>query len=214
MKHIRPRARFLTPLLAVAAMAIASLAFGLQPASASDCTFATSCPSTGTVTLSAGSLQLSTPSTLTWSTQIGTSAYDTVTNDQSYYVTDASGSGAGWKVTVKATQFSGTYNSNTVNLPTSGVLSTNGSSSLVGASTSPTSACVTSGQCTVPTNTASYPASVTMDGSTPTTIFDTAAATGVGAIQISNAYWWVTIPANAYAIAYSTTITFTAASGP
>src|SRR5215469_1872978 len=68
----------------------------------------TSCTMTGTVTLTAGSLTLTSPTSLTWTSTLNgldQSLVDTVAGDQQYTVNDASGSGAGWHVTASATTF-------------------------------------------------------------------------------------------------------------
>src|SRR6266851_3897297 len=66
------------------------------------------CTMTGTVTLTAGTLTLTSPSSLTWAATLtgnNLSIVDTVSGDQQYTVNDATGSGAGWHVTSSATTF-------------------------------------------------------------------------------------------------------------
>ncbi|HEY1621832.1 MAG TPA: hypothetical protein VGG25_29705, partial [Streptosporangiaceae bacterium] len=82
------------------------------PASAGPCGGAvvagTSCSMTGTVTLGGGSLTLTSPSSLSWTgtlTGLDQSLVDTTAADQQYTVNDATGTGAGWHVTISATTF-------------------------------------------------------------------------------------------------------------
>lgn len=201
-----------------------AVGFAAVPADASACVASTpvaSCSMTGTLTLTAGSLQITPPATLSWSgTQSGLnlSLVDTTAVDQGYTVSDLSGTAAGWHVTVAATTF--TNGSHT--LTNTGSFSTNGSLSSITASTAPTAACVNAGQCTLPTNTTTYPVAITTAASAPTpvNIYDTSASTGIGAIAIGGSAatnpvgWWLSVPATAYAGTYTSTITIAVVSGP
>jgi hypothetical protein len=179
----------------------------------------TSCTLTGTVTLSAGSLTLTSPSSLAWTgalTGSDQSLVDTVSGDQQYTVDDATGSGAGWHVTTSATTF--TNGSHT--FANTGTFVTNGSVTSITASGAPTATCT--GTCTLPTNTTTYPVAITTAASSPTpaVIYDTATATGLGQIIIGGSAqpnpvgWWVNVPASASAGSYTSTITMEITTGP
>jgi hypothetical protein len=179
----------------------------------------TSCEMTGTVTLSQGSLTLTSPPSLTWAgtlTGLDQSLVDMSSTDQQYTVNDATGTGAGWHVTTSAT----TFTNGAHTLPNTGTFVTNGSLALVTSTSAPTATC--SGTCTLPTNTTSYPVAITTATTTPTpvTIYDTQASTGLGQIIIggsSQAHpvgWWVNVPASASYGSYTSTITMQITSGP
>ncbi|RAG85779.1 hypothetical protein DN069_09735 [Streptacidiphilus pinicola] len=179
----------------------------------------TSCTLTGTATLSAGTLTLTSPSSLAWATTLNglnQSVVDTTAADQQYTVDDATGSGAGWHVTTSAT----TFTSGSHTLPDAGTFSTNGSTSSVSAGTAPSATCT--GTCTLPSNSTTYPVAVTTAASSPTpvTVYDTAAGTGLGQVVIGGSTaaspigWWINIPAGAAAGTYTSTITMEVISGP
>jgi hypothetical protein len=179
----------------------------------------TSCTMTGTVSLTGGSLTLTSPSSLSWSTTLSgvdQQLVDTNAGDQQYTVNDATGSGDGWHVTTSATQF--TNGSNT--FPNTGTFSTNGSVTSITSTSPPTATCTAT--CTLPTNTTTYPVAITTAATSPTpvTIYDTAATTGMGQIVIGGSTqsdpvgWWVNVPASASAGSYTSTITMEIISGP
>jgi hypothetical protein len=165
----------------------------------------TTCTDTGTLTFTAGTLTLLSPTALAWTaadTGLNQQVVDTNVAHQTYVVDDATGSGAGWHVTVSATTFTSTTPAAT--LANTGTFSTNGSITSQALTTAPTGACTTGVTCTVPTNTATYPVAITTAPTAPTavTIYDTAAATGLGSITVglpgaAAVGWWVAIPANA-----------------
>jgi len=200
-----------------------SVALVAGPANATACGTAipagTSCTMTGTVTLTAGSLTLLTSSSLSWATTLNglnQSIVDGTSGDQQYTVNDATGSGAGWHVTTSATTF--TNGSHT--FPNTGTFVTTGSVSSIAATTAPTATC--SGSCTLPTDTTTYPVAITTAASSPTpsTIYDTAASTGLGQMIIGGSAqpnpvgWWVNVPASASSGSYTSTITMEIISGP
>jgi hypothetical protein len=179
-----------------------------------------SCTLTGTVGLTAGTLTLTSPASLTWAgTLTGTSQslVDVIAADQQYTVNDATGSGAGWHVTTSAT----TFTNGAHTFPDSGTFVTNGSVTSIAATISPTASCV-GGTCTLPTNTTTYPVAITTAAAAPTpaTIYDTSAGTGLGQILIGGSTqpnpvgWWVNVPASASAGSYTSTITMAVISGP
>ncbi len=194
-----------------------------SPASATACSSGsttTNCTSTGTLTLTGGTLSLTAPSALAWSATMNgsnLSLYDSTSADQGYVVSDATGTGAGWHVTLAATTF--TNGSHT--LSNTGTFSTNGSITSATATTAPSATCVSVGGCTVPTNTTTYPVAVTTAASpTPVTVYDTSANSGMGSVQIGGSAsanpvgWWLNVPATAYSGSYTSTLTFSIVAGP
>lgn len=216
----------LAPILAAVGISAGLVALPAGVSGASGCSPATSCALSGTATLTAGSLDLATgTSTLSWSTTLtgaALTAVDTTTSDQYVDVTDATGSGDGWKVTVAATTF--TDGSDT--LANTGTFSVNGSTSSATGSTAPSDTCANSTSCTLPTNdVSSYPVDVTTAASSPTaaTIFDVAEHSGLGQVEIGAGGsgtgsdpigWWLSIPADAIAGSYTSTVTLAVSSGP
>jgi hypothetical protein len=179
----------------------------------------TPCTLTGTLGVLAGALNLTSPTALAWSTTstgLDQQVVDPTTAHQSYLVNDATGSGAGWHVTVSAT----TFTTGTVTLPNTGTFVTTGSVTSEAATTAPTAACSASSTCTLPTDTTTYPVAITTAPSAPVavTIYDTSAATGLGSITIGIGAlpvgWWVNVPANTKIGTYTSTISLTLISGP
>jgi hypothetical protein len=173
----------------------------------------------GTLTVTAGSLTLTAPTSLTWGVTLnGTNqtAVDSVSGDQQYTVNDATGTGAGWHVTTSGT----TFTNGTHTLPDVGTFVNTGSITSVSATTAPTATCVAT--CVLPTNTTTYPVAITTAPSTPTavTIYDTSAATGVGQVTIGGhsaanpVGWWVNVPSSAFAGSYTSTVTIAIVSAP
>jgi hypothetical protein len=189
----------------------------------------TTCTDTGTLTFSAGTLTLTSPTALAWAgadTGLNQLLVDTTTAQQSYIVDDATGSGAGWNVTVSATTFTST--TPVATLPNTGAFATNGSLTLTGGAlttTAPTAACTGTNTCTLPSNVlaGSYPIIMNTLVSSPTVykIYDDSATFGLGSITIglpgANAVgWWVAVPANAVpsTSGYTSTVTLEVVSGP
>jgi hypothetical protein len=190
----------------------------------------TTCTATGTLTFTAGTLTLASPTAMTWTgtgTGLNQLLVDTNTAHQSYIVDDATGSGAGWNVTVSATTFTSTTPAAT--LPNANAFATNGALTLTAgalSTTAPTAACtvgVSGNTCTLPTDTSvTYPVLMTTAATTPTVykIYDALAATGLGSITIglpgaNPVGWWVAVPANAVpSAAYTSTITLEVVSAP
>jgi hypothetical protein len=204
-------------------MTAGSMALLSGTASAAGCGAAipagSNCTLNGTVNLSAGTLTLTSPSSLTWTAALtgnDQSVVDVLSSDQQYTVNDATGSGAGWHVTTAATTF--TNGSHT--FPDVGTFVTNGSLGSITATTAPSATCT--GSCTLPTNSTTYPVAITTAPATPTPvlIYDTATATGLGQIVIGGSThpnpvgWWVNVPASASAGSYVSTITMAIISGP
>jgi hypothetical protein len=116
-------------------------------------------------------------------------------------ITDARGSGAGWNATVTSTSFN---DGSGHNLGTT-------ASSVSGVS----SACVAGGSCTAPTNAISYPLTVPAGATAPAAVklFNAATSTGMGRFTVTPTIG-VSVPGNAFAGTYSSTVTVAAVSGP
>jgi hypothetical protein len=187
----------------------------------------TTCTDTGTLNFTAGTLTLTVPTALAWTgtgTGLNQLLVDTNTAHQTYVVDDATGSGAGWNVTVSATTFTST--SPAATLPNTGAFATNGALTLTAgalSTTAPTAACTTGATCTLPTDTAvTYPVIMNTAATTPTPykIYDALAASGLGSITIglpgaAPVGWWVAVPANAVpSTSYTSTITLEVITAP
>jgi hypothetical protein len=211
--------------LVLGGLASAAIA-GPSSADAATCTavVGTPCVITGTATMGAGVLSAIVPGSLTWATTLnglGQQVVDTTAADQGYTVDDATGSGAGWHVTVSATTFSATGGGT---LPDTGTFSTTGSITSATATTAPTQACSGgTGDCTLPDNSATtYPVAITTAAATPTpvTVYNAAAATGVGSTDIGGSAaaapvgWWIHVPGTTTPGTYTSTITVDVISGP
>jgi hypothetical protein len=181
----------------------------------------TTCTDTGTVNFTGGALTLVSPTALTWTgtgTGVNQSLADATTAHQAYVVDDATGSGAGWNVTVSATTFAAT---GPVYLPTT-AFSTNGSITSATATTGPTAACSALTTCTLPTDTSvTYPVAITtaLTSPTPVKIYDALANTGLGSITIglpgaNPVGWWVAVPANVKPGIYTSTVTLGIVTAP
>lgn len=113
-------------------------------------------------------------------------------------VSDATGSGAGWSLGISATPL-------TTGGPTPRTLPVDAMRI-----TGVVAACA-AGTCTDPVNTVAYPLTVPTDAPVP--FFTAAPGSGMGAFTVTPTVE-ITIPANAYAGTYATTITLSIVSGP
>jgi hypothetical protein len=191
-------------------------------AGAAPCGTATgsTCTSTGTVALTAGTLTLTSPAALGWSGTVNgldQQLVDATPADQALTVVDATGAGAGWHITVAATQFA----NGAKTLANAGTFSLTGSVTSLSSASAPTAACGTASTCVLPTDTTVYPVAITTAASAPpaVTVYDTSAATGQGAIALgspaaSPVGWWIRVPASAAPGSYTSTITLGIISGP
>ena len=154
---------------------------------------------TATVT-GAGSLSLSHGATASISDTLDGSD-QTVNYTLPLTMVDARGVGTGWNLTITSTTF---------NDGTSHTLATTASSIA-----SVTSTCVGGGTCTNPTNSTTYPTTVPAAATAPAAVkfFNSALNTGMGRFTVTPSVN-VTIPGNAYAGAYTSTLTVAAVSGP
>jgi hypothetical protein len=191
-------------------------------ASAAGCdpaTFAGTCTMTGTATIGAGSLGVAAPAVQAWGVTLdGTDKQLVDATDTSFSVQDTTGSGDGWNATAAATQFTapGPHV-----LADAGTLVLNGSTTSETTGATPGNACAPLTTCTVPATNVAFPVDlVTGAAVTPFSIYNAAAATGLGNILIGTssagaaAAWWLNVPASASAGVYVSTITLAINSGP
>jgi hypothetical protein len=147
---------------------------------------------TATITGAAG-LSLNLPATATISDTLdGTD--QTVSYAPALSLVDARGSGAGWNLTMSATTFS----------------DGSGHTLQAGSVSSVSAACHSGSSCTAPTNSVSVPLTLS---TTAAKFFNAAANTGLGKVDVTPTID-VSIPGNAYAGTYTSTVTVAAVSGP
>jgi WxL domain surface cell wall-binding len=156
---------------------------------------------TGTATISAGSLAFVTaaPNVSFSATLNGTD--QSVTSAQALDVSDATGSGAGWDITATSTTF------------TSGAkLLATSATTLTGA---PTTACDAGATCTLATNSITYPYMLPAATTAPTAtkMFNAALNTGIGNETVTPT-WHLAVPAATLAGTYTSTWTLSLVSGP
>jgi len=109
-------------------------------------------------------------------------------------VVDARGSGGGWNMTISATTFS----------------DGSGHTLAPGAVSAVAQACHAGSSCTAPTNAIGYP--LTVNGSAAK-FFNAAANTGLGKVDVTPTVD-VSIPGNAFAGTYTSSVTLAVATGP
>jgi hypothetical protein len=167
---------------------------------------------------------MTTSSSLSWTSAASGAdlqLVDPTVADETYTVVDATGSGAGWHVTVSATTFTATGGT----LTNTGTFSTNGSLTSITGAVYPTAACSTGSTCTVPTHTTTpttFPVAITTAPTTPvaSVIYDANAATGTGSIAIGGSTsanpvgWWLAVPGNTKAGTYTSTISMAIVTAP
>ena len=165
-----------------------------------------------TVTLTAGSLSMTAPSPAWSATLNGLDQSVNSTGTTTTVVNDSTGSGAGWHVTLSAT----TFTTGTDTLPT-GALTVNGNLTSATATTAPAATCAAGSTCTLPSGgtAVAYPLTITTAGTSPTafSLYSAGASSGMGTIDLATNYW-MTIPANAKAGTYTSTLTFAVVSAP
>ena len=161
---------------------------------------ATAATITATATVTgAGSVSLASGATTSLaSTLDGTD--QTVTYQLPLTVVDARGTGGGWNLTITSTTF------------------TTGTRSLAPNASSLTtvaSACNAGSTCTNPTSSITLPVAVPAATTAPTAVkfFNSAAYTGMGSFTVTPTVS-VSIPGNAYAGTYTSTVTVAVAAGP
>jgi WxL domain surface cell wall-binding len=149
---------------------------------------------TATATVSTGSLSLTHAATASLSSTLdGTD--QTVTYAPVLGVVDSRGTGAGWNLTVSATNFS----------------DGSGHTLAPGTITGASAVCKAGNSCTAATSSGiTYP--LTVNG-TAAKLFNAALNTGLGKIDVTPTFA-VSIPGNAYAGTYTSTVTLASVSGP
>ena len=148
-------------------------------------------------TCTGGSLTLATSSVNFNTTLNGTNR--TATTQPTFTPSDLTGSNAGWNIQVTSTQF--TTGSHTL--------------STTAATLTSASRTATGGTCILPTNAVGYPVTVPAGAGPPAAvkIYNAAANTGEGSANVTLNFS-LAIPASAFAGTYTSTWTFTIASGP
>ena len=127
------------------------------------------------------------------------------TDQLTIHVTDTTGTQAGWHLAITSTQF-------TTGGATPRTLATN-ALRITGATA--TATCAAGPDCVTPTNSIAHPLTVPAGPTAPAAVkfYNAAAGTGMGEFDIKPSLQ-LSVPANAYAGSYTSTITITVASGP
>ena len=178
-------------------MAALGLALGASMAPA---TAAFAANTSGTATITAGTLAITTPATVTFAATLNAND-QTVNATQALDVLDGTGAAAGWKITATSTTF--TSGANT--LPTSAVT----------VQSTPTNSCDASTTCTLATNAVAFPYTLPAAAVAPaaTSMYNAAIGTGMGA-QTPTATVRLAIPASTKAGVYTSTWTYSIVTGP
>jgi hypothetical protein len=152
------------------------------------------------VTCTSGTLGLTPPSTVTFPGATLTGKDQTVTASAALTPSDMSGAAAGWHVQATSTTFT---NAAGKTLPTTATTVTAGT------------ATAGSGTCDLPTNAVGYPLTLPAGATAPTavTVYNAASTTGGGPLTLTLSFQ-LAIPARTYSGTYTSTWTFTIASGP
>jgi DNA segregation ATPase FtsK/SpoIIIE, S-DNA-T family len=152
------------------------------------------------LTCKSGSLTLTSPATVAFPAVTLTGTNQTVTGSAALSPSDMSGNAAGWNVQATSSTFT---NAAGRTLPTT--------------ATAVTAAAATaaSGNCDLPTNSIAYPLTLPAGATAPTAVkvYTAAAGTGGGPLTLTLTFG-LSVPAGAWAGTYSSTWTFTIASGP
>jgi len=148
---------------------------------------------------SAGGLSLVAPASATFTALTLNGADQTTTGSVVLTPDDERGSGAGWNITGTST----TVSNGTQSLSTTATTTTGGSSSAA------------TGNCSLPTNSVSYPVTLPAGSIPPTAVklFNAASNTGSGPTNVTLSFQ-LAVPANAYRGTYTSTWTFAIVSGP
>ena len=152
------------------------------------------------LTCQSGTLTIGSPASTAFSGTTLTGLDGTATTTVAVTPSDLTGSAAGWNVQATSTTFT---NGASRTLPVTATTVT-GATSTAG-----------SGTCNLPTNTVTYPVTLPAAATAPTAVkvFNAAAATGGGAMTVTLSFQ-LAVPASAYSGSYTSTWTFTVASGP
>lgn len=148
---------------------------------------------------SGGSLSMGAPGSTTFTGVTLDGTNKTTTASVALTPDDERGSGAGWNVTGTST----TFTTGTRNLSTSATTTTSASST------------AGSGNCSLPTNSVTYPVTLPAGASPPTAVklYNAAFSTGQGPANLTLNFQ-LAVPANAYRGTYTSTWTFAIVSGP
>ena len=154
----------------------------------------------GNALCSGGSLGLTAPSSVSFPATTLSGSNQTTSAGLTLTPDDETGNAAGWNITGTSTTLT---NGASKTLATSSTTVTAGSAS------------VANGNCTLPTNSISYPVTLPAGSSPPTAVklYNAAANTGAGPSTI-NLTVQVSVPANAYQGTYTSTWTLAIVSGP
>jgi hypothetical protein len=146
-----------------------------------------------------GSLSLVSPATAAFPGITLNGSSQSVTTNLAFTATDATGSAGGWSLTGTST----TFTTGVHTLPTTATTVT------------AASAAATAGTCRLPGNTIGYPVTLPAAATPPAPVklFDASAGTGLGAAALTLTFG-LTVPAGAFRGSYSSTWTFSLASGP
>lgn len=155
--------------------------------------------STGTAAITGGALTLGTVSAASFSGTLN-GLNQVFTSSNSAAVTDATGTGNGWNLTITGTQFT-TGDTTPRTLPTSALQITGVTAAATSGSTA-----------TAPSNSVTHPLTVPV-GATAAKFYNAAANSGMGAFTLTTSYN-LSIPAATYAGTYSSTLTVSLISGP
>jgi hypothetical protein len=215
-------------MLVVGALAVGPVALGVSTAQARACdtnpteSITSSCAITGTATVAAGSLAVGAPSTVKWTDTL--SGFDGIVFRPIVFTAiDATGSGTGWNLTATVTPF--TDSTGTTKCTASAPcrmhkpLTINGSATSAKINKTAGEQCDDGSTCSLVTNSVAYPVTLpttcATSGTTcsPVTVASAAKTSGMGAIDLTTD-WWLTIPANAHAGTYTSTIKLSIVSGP
>lgn len=174
----------------------------------------------GTVTLSAGSLTITPPTSGSIDfgshglTGLDTWLADTTQADTRWTVLDATGDANGWSITASETNASGFKCGACSGTPSLGFMSVNGSSSDHTSTTGPTYTCDASSTCSSSTahagSASTYPLALT---TSLQTIASQVQGYGLGKATV-DVVWWLGVPGDAAAGSYTDTITLSTGSGP
>jgi uncharacterized protein YhdP len=156
--------------------------------------------SSATGTISAGTLAFVQPASVSFTATL-TGVNQTVNSNQSFDVTDATGSGTGWNITATSTAFT----TGSRALPTTAVT----------VQAAPTQSCDASATCTLATTNVNFPYTLPAGATAPTAtkIYNSTADSGMGA-QTSVAVMRLALAANTYAGIYTSTWTYSLVSAP
>jgi hypothetical protein len=154
------------------------------------------------LTCTGGSLTVTSPASIAFPAVTLNGTNQTATASAALTPSDMSGSAAGWNVQATSTTFT---NGVGRTLPTTATTVTGGV----------TSAAAGSANCDLPTNSVGYPLTLPAAATAPTAVkvYNAAANTGGGPLTLTLSFQ-LAVPASAYSGSYSSTWTFTIASGP